>query len=335
MPLPSASPYLVTGANGFVGSNLVMHLLSKGYHVRAMVRSAQKGTLLKNAGAEVVEASLEDCESLLTACEGCAGVFHIAALFNQAGIPESRFFEINVEGTRHVFEAAIAAGVGRVIHCSTNGVHGDIKMCPATETAPYAPCDEYQRSKVEGERVALGYYEAKKIPGVVIRPAMIYGPGDTRLFKIFKLIEQGRFFYAGSGNVWCHFIDVRDLANAFTLAMEHDEINAEAFLIAGERPIMLKDAANMIADELKVRRPWLHVPVKPLQIAGSLCEAVCSRIGVQPLLYRRRVDFFIKNRCFDTRKARQMLGFEPARSFESELKDVIDWYRSRGLLRSL
>ena len=324
--------YLVTGANGFVGTCLVSHLCAKGQRVRAMVRDARKAEALRAQGVDVAIGSLDDAASLARACEGVAGVYHIAALFNQAGLPESAFMEVNVEGTRRLLDAAIAAGVRRFVHCSTNGVHGDIKNPPANETAPYAPCDEYQRSKVEGEKLVFEYLRSGKIGGVIIRPAMIYGPGDTRLFKIFRLIERGRFFYVGSGDVWCHFIDVRDLAESFLLAMQHEERNAEAYLIAGKTPVMLKNVADLIADTLQVKRPWLHVPLKPMQWAGDLCEAVCAPFGINPPLYRRRVDFFIKNRCFDISKAQRELQFAPARDFGDELRDIIAWYVREGLL---
>ena len=324
--------FLITGANGFVGSNLVELLCSEGIAVRAMVRDCRKAEKIKSSGAEIIEGDLSDKESLKKAVRGTAGVFHIAALFNQAGLPESVFFDVNVEGTRRLLDACIEEGVGRFIHCSTNGVHGDIKNPPADENTPYAPCDEYQRSKVEGEKLVLDYFRSGKIRGVVIRPAMIYGPGDTRLFKIFKMISKGSFFYVGKGDVWCHFIDVRDLARAFLLAMEKQELNAEAYLIAGERPIMLKDVASLIAKELGVKEPWLHLPLKPMQWAGVICEALCAPLGIQPPLYKRRVDFFIKNRCFNVSKAKRELGFVPARNVEAEIMDIIGWYRSHGML---
>lgn len=330
--MSSPPKFLVTGANGFVGSNLVSHLLARGDEVRAMIRDESKGKAAREAGAEIVTGDLGDSESLLRACAGITGIYHIAALFNQAGLPESVFNEVNVEGTRRLLDAAVKSGVERFVHCSTNGVHGDIKNPPADENTPYAPCDEYQRSKVEGEKVVLEYFRTARISGVVIRPAMIYGPGDTRLFKIFKMIEKRRFFYVGSGEVWCHFIDVRDLAGAFALAMDKKEITGEAYLIAGERPIKLTDVVELIAEELKVPVPWLHIPLKPMQWAGSLCEAACAPFGIQPPLYKRRVDFFIKNRCFNTDKARQQLGFRAARTFQEEIRSIISWYREKGLL---
>ena len=323
---------LVTGAGGFVGGHVVDALLAKGYSVRAMVRDRSRAGLLVERGVEVVEGEMRDAESLGRAVEGVHGVHHIAAVFREAKVPDSVYFEVNVEGTRKLFDAAINAGVKRIVYCSTNGVHGDIKNPPADETAPYAPCDVYQESKVESEKVAFSYFASGKIGGVILRPAMIYGPRDTRLFKIFRMVSKGRFFYVGKGEALCHFIDVRDLATAFLLAMEKEHLNGEAYLIAGSRIIPLNEFVNLVASILGVPKPWLHIPLVPMQLLGDLCELICKPLGIEPPLYRRRVDFYIKNRCFDTSKAARDLGFAPARPFEDEVRDIISWYQRAGWL---
>src|SRR5690606_15704601 len=131
--------------------------------------------------------------TLPAAVRGVAGVFHVAGLFRQAGVPDSAFHAANVEGVRALLDAAIAAGVPRFVHCSTNGVHSDIADPPADETAPFRPSDPYQVSKLEGEKIAMRTFEEGRIRGVVLRPTMIYGPGDQRTLKLFRMIAQGRF----------------------------------------------------------------------------------------------------------------------------------------------
>jgi nucleoside-diphosphate-sugar epimerase len=185
---------------------------------------------------------------------------------------------------------------------------------------------------VEAEKLALTYYRSGKMRGAVIRPAMVYGAGDTRHLKLFRMIARGRFFYVGAGDKSVHFIDIRDLAKGFLLAMQQEEVSGESYHIAGERPMTLKQAVDTIAKYLGVKEPWLHLPKKPLQWAGSLCELVCRPFGISPPLYRRRVDFFTKARFFDTEKAKRELGFIPRQSFEGEIRDAVAWYQQRGLL---
>jgi dihydroflavonol-4-reductase len=323
---------LVTGANGFVGSEMVRLLVAKGVPVRALVRSKSKGSALAEIGAQLVEGDLRNQESLVAAMQGVTGVYHIGAVYRETTISDEMFFDVNAEGTRRVFEAAIQTGVARVIHCSTGGVLGDIKGAPGSDQSPYAPEDVYQESKVAGEKIALEYYRSGKMRGVVIRPGMIYGPRDTRFLKLFRAIAKRRFAHVGSGKQWVHYLDVRDLCQAFYLAMQHDERNAEIYCIAGATPVSFAEFVELVANSLGVGVPKWHVPLMPLQWAGSLCEWVCKPFGISPPLYRRRVDFFKKNRIFDISKAQKELGYTPRGTLRDEVQEVVTWYRSQGLV---
>lgn len=325
--------YLVTGASGFTGGHVVRHLLRQGIPVRAMVRRKEAGLELEKAGAQIVVADLRDEATLPAAVSGVSGIYHIAALFREARLGERDYFDVNLEGTRRLLDAAIAHGVPKFIHCSTVGVLGNVANPPATEETPYNPGDYYQRSKVAGERLALEYLRSGRIRGSVIRPGMIWGPGDTRVLKLFRMIAQQRFVYVGPGTSLVHFIDVRDLAAAFRLAMENESVDGEIFTIAGRESVPLQVVVNSIADECGVESPRFHLPVRPLQFAGSVCEALCRPIGIEPPLHRRRVDFFTKNRCFDISKAEKMLGFTSRQGLPGEIRDMVAWYRSTGWIR--
>ncbi|MCO6430478.1 MAG: NAD-dependent epimerase/dehydratase family protein [Deltaproteobacteria bacterium] len=325
-------PYLVTGAAGFTGGHMVRWLAANGYSVRVFVRDAAQFKKLGLKEVEIAEGDLKNEKSIRAAIKGTAGVFHIAALFRKAGLPDSEYYEVNVEGTRRLLNAAVEEGVPRFIHCSTIGVQGHIENPPAKESDPYNPGDIYQVTKMEAEKLALRTFKEGKIRGVVIRPAMIYGPGDTRLLKLFSMLSKGRFFYVGAGDKYVHFIDVRDLVAAFGRAMELNHLNAEVYTIGGKRALPLNEAVEIICEQLGVRRPWLHLPVKPVQLLGTICEAICTPLRINPPIYRRRVDFFTKDRHFDCSKARQQLGFQPSKDLEEEIADIIDWYYAYGML---
>lgn len=324
--------YLVTGATGFTGGHLARHLRELGVTVRALVRDLKRARDLASLGIEVCEGTLEDRSSLLRATEGVYGIYHIAAAFREAGVPDKHYYNVNVEGTVRLLDAAIENGVHRFIYCSTNGVHGGIDNPPGDENSPIKPGDLYQDSKWQAEQIVREYFKGGKIGGVVIRPAMIYGPGDTRFLKMFRMIANGTFFYIGAGKALVHFIDVRDLACAFETAMQREHLNNQVYLIAGERYLTLKETVNMIAEMLGVRRPWLHLPLGPLQLLGEICERVCKPFGIEPPIYRRRVDFFAKHRAFDISRAKKDLDFKPAKPFEQELLEITNWYVNAGLI---
>ena len=323
---------LVTGAGGYVGTELVRQLLARQERVRAMVRRSSQASGLEEMGAEVVIADVRDASTLPPALEGVTHVYHIASLFRAAGPSEDVFHEINAEGTRRMLDASIDAGVKRFVHCSTGGVLGHIENPPGDEDSPYNPGDAYQRSKLEGELIAMDYFRSGRMRGVVIRPAMIYGPGDTRNLKMFRMIARRQFFFVGDGTTKVHFVDVRDLARAFILAMDKEEINAEVYHIAGDSSVSQKEISAMIAKEARVSPPWLHLPVKPMQWLGTACETVCRPLGVEPPIFRRRVDFFTKHREFSSEKAKRDLCYIPAQSLEQEIREITRWYRDHGWL---
>lgn len=321
--------FLVTGAGGFLGCHLVEHLKRAGVRVRAMVRDPGQAADLESISDEVVVADICRPDTLPPAVAGCAGLYHVAAIFRQESVAPEVFHAVNVDGVRNIFEAAIAAGVPRIVHCSTNGVH-NVEHPPADETAPFGPGDLYQETKLEGEKIAMSYFADGRVGGVVIRPAMIYGPGDRRTLKLFRMIARRRFFYVGEGRALTHWVDVRDLAASFRLAMEARHLNAEAFLIGGRNYQPLSDVAREIAQQLDVPEPRLKLPLGPVMTLAHAMEIVFKPLGIEPPLYRRRVAFFVKDRAFDIGKAQRMLGYRPRQELRGEIADIIKAYRDSG-----
>ena len=326
---------LVTGATGFTGSHLARTLRARGHQVRGLVRPRSRASAapLTAAGVEVVEGDLTDPASLEKAVAGADVVYHVAALYREAGLPPSAFVEVNVHGTRHLLDAARACGVRRVVHCSTAGVHGHIEQPPANEDAPLAPGNQYQRTKLQGEQLAREFGMQPGAPQVVIaRPVGIYGPGDTRFLKMFRGIARGRFPMLGPGAVFYHLTYVDDVVEGLRLCGETPGATGRTYLIAGPRYTTLRDLVATIARVLDVPPPRLRFPVWPVWLAGALCEAICVPLRIEPPLYRRRVDFYRKSRAFDTSRARRELGFAAAVDLEGGVSRTAAWYRERGML---
>jgi nucleoside-diphosphate-sugar epimerase len=283
-------------------------------------------------GLEIVTGALSDEASLAAAVQGTEVVFHIAALFRAAKFPDSEYWKVNLEGTKHVMRAAKKAGVKKFIHCSTIGVHSHIVNPPADETEPYAPTDVYQESKMAGEIFVREELEKGSIQGCIIRPAMIWGPGDTRFLKFFKGIFRRKFPLIGTGDNLCHFILVSDLARVFRLAAESDKSNGQTYIIAGERPVTLKYTMQTIARYYNTSLNPIRIPVALIQCLGSITEAICKPFRVEPPLHRHRADFFIKNRAFNVQKAISELGFCATYTFEEEARLIATWYLEHGWL---
>jgi nucleoside-diphosphate-sugar epimerase len=321
---------LVTGATGFTGGHLARTLAARGDTVRALVRSAAPA--LAAVGIETVHGDLRDAATIERAARGVDVVYHIAAIYRQAGLRDQEYRAVNAAAVRTVIEAAATAGVRRVVHCSTVGVHGDIAHPPAAEDAPLKPGDIYQVTKLEGERIAREAAEDTEMEVVIVRPTGIYGPGDRRLLKLFRGVARGRFPILGSGNIYYHLTYVEDLVEGFRLCAVVPRAAGRTYILAGAEVTTLNELVTIVAEEAHVKPPRMHLPVWPVWVAGALCEAVCVPLGIEPPLYRRRVDFFTKSRAFDISRARAELGYAPKVGLHEGIARTLAWYRSNGWL---
>ena len=323
----------VTGGTGFTGGRLCEILAERGYRVKALARRTSRVEKLKQIDAEIIYGDLFSKDVMKGAMKGADCVYHIAATYRQESVPNKHFYEVNVEGTQNVLDAAFLAGVPRFVHCSTVGVQGEIENPPATEEAPYNPGDTYQDSKMKGELLVKEFYEEHQYPGTIFRPVGIYGPGDTRFLKIFKWIHSGKFRMIGSGKVLYHWTYIDDLVDGIILCGEKEQAQNELFTLGGNEYVTLNEFVSLIAEALNVRLKRGHLPVWPIWIAGTLCEFLCRPLGIEPPLYRRRLDFFIKDRAFDISKAKRILGYRPKVSLREGIKRTAEWYLKEGLLK--
>src|SRR5262245_34575476 len=275
---------------------------------------------------------MRDRSALDAAMVGVEFVYHIAAVYRQAGISAETYRASNATTVRDIVEAAGRAGVRRVVHCSTVGVHGDIEHPPATEDAPLRPGDIYQTTKLEGERLAREAGRRTGVEVTIARPTGIYGPGDRRLLKLFRGVARGRFPILGSGRIYYHLTYIDDLVDGFRLCAEHPAAANRTYILAGPDVTTLNDLVTLIADVAGVAPPRAHLPVWPFWLAGALCEAVCVPLRLEPPIYRRRVDFYRKSRAFDTSRARRELHWEPRVELDAGIRQTISWYRENGLL---
>lgn len=327
---------LVTGATGFTGGHLAQLLAARGDDVRALVRPRSRAKFeqsqLPSKGIAAAEGELTDAEGLKRAAQGVDVVYHIAATYREAGQPDSAYRATNVDGTRNLLEAARAGGAKRVVHCSTGGVHGHIANPPANEDAPLNPGDVYQETKLEAETLAREFGDRTGLDVVVARPIGIYGPGDTRFLRMFRGLARGKFPMIGNGQVFYHLTFIDDLVEGFRLCGTVPAAKGRTYILAGPRYTTLEQLVGMVAEELEVAPPRVHLPVWPFWTAGLLCETICVPLRVEPPIFRRRVDFYTKSRAFDTTRARTELGFAPKVDLEEGIKRTADWYRTEGLL---
>jgi nucleoside-diphosphate-sugar epimerase len=321
---------LVTGATGFTGHHLARRLAAGGRTVRGLVRDPARAQDLEALGVELLTGDLRDPAALDRAVADVDTVYHIAAVYRQAGISSDTYRAVNATAVARLVEAAARAGVRRIVHCSTVGVHGDVEHPPANEDAPLRPGDVYQVTKLEGERLARETGARLGVEVTIARPTGIYGPGDRRLLRLFRGVARGRFPILGSGEIYYHLTYIDDLVDGFRLCGQHPVAAGRTYILAGGEVTTLNALVALVAEGAGVPPPRLHLPVWPFWIAGAVCEAICVPLGIEPPIYRRRVDFFTKSRAFDITRATTEIGYAPKIGLREGIRRTFDWYRREG-----
>ncbi len=328
----TAHAIAVTGATGFLGGHLTTRLLHEGCHVRILTRDTEKTKPFADRVADIAYGDINDHDVLKRLFDGCNTVVHLVSNFRVVrGTPES-YQATNVAGTECALNAAAEVGVRRFVHCSTIGVHGDVKSTPATEESPFNPGDLYQQTKLEAEFACRRKMQKSTMEVVIVRPASQYGPGDMRMLKMFQMLGRGRFVLIGRCAANFHAVYVDDLVEGFWKAIITPGIAGEAFLIAGPGYVSLQEYIDTAAKAVGARRPKIRLPYWPVHAAAWAVEGLCKPLGLEPPLHRRRVRFFKNNRAFSIDKARERLGYDPKIDLVEGMKRTVAWYREQGLL---
>ncbi len=323
---------VITGASGFVGRKLTEALSGMGYKLRVFVRDDKYEEFFRKHNAEIYTGDIRDPEIPDWLLDGVCGVFHLASIVQKAGIPDSEFWETHVTATRRLLQAAAKNRVGRFVHCSTIGVLGHIENPPADEDTPYNATDIYQVTKAEGEKVALEWNGANGLSVCVVRPAAVYGPGDTRMLKLFKYIANGKFKMIGDGKTLIHPVYVDDLVDGMILAYRSPKATGRVYILGGEKYVTLTEWVAAIAREANVKPSTVYLPYEPIKAVAMLCEAVCKPLRIEPPIFRRRVDFFVKNRAFSIARAKGELGYRPKVDIHEGAGRTLGWYKDHQLL---
>ena len=333
-PLRGA-PVLVTGATGFTGAVLVRRLAEAGARIRAIARPSSRVEALADLDIEWVRGQIDDVSTVQTATAGVRYVFHVAAAFREARSSGDTYRRVHCDSTRLLAEAAAnTPGFARFVHVSTIGVHGHITRPPADETAPFHPDDLYQRTKAEAEQWLRAFASTRGLPHVVIRPCAIYGPGDRRLLKLFRMAARGVVPLLGHSRGLYHLVHVEDLVRVLLRGAVHPAALNEVFIAGSAAAVTLTDIAQIVGRTIGRPVRIVRLPAWPFFALAAVCETLCRPLGLEPPLYRRRVAFFTKDRAFDTRKLRDVLGYVPLFTDETGLASTTRWYVDRGWIRA-
>lgn len=333
-PITDQDIVLVTGGTGFTGRYLLRELSKTGATVRVIARSSSQRDDLDGLDLEWFTGEVYDETTIKRAMVGVSMVFHVAAAYREAKIDNDVYWKVHVQSTQILAREALQqANFKRFLHVSTVGVHGHIEHPPADEQTRFAPGDEYQNTKVEAEKWIREFAQEHSLPVTVVRPAAIYGPGDRRLLKVFKIAKLPICPVLGFGSKGLyHLIHVTDLVNFMLLAATHPATAGEVYICGNERAMSIQDMIKLISQRLGRKPLFIRLPATPFFWLGDLCELICKPLNIEPPIYRRRVAFFTKDRSFNTQKMRADTGYEYIYSNQQGLEELTDWYKEQGWL---
>lgn len=321
----------LTGATGFIGGHLLRRLQERGEDVRCLVRDPAR---LPAADVEVVEGDLRDRDALLDAIEGCGTVYHCAADYRLYARRPKDLYESNVDGTRHVLEAAAHHGVERVVYTSSVGALGLHRDgTPADEETPVALSDmvgHYKRSKFLAEREADRWI-ARGLPIVIVNPSTPVGEGDVKPTDtgriILDFLNRRVPAYIDTG---LNLVDVRDVAAGHILAMQKGR-PGERYILA-HQDLSLREIYTLLARITGLPAPRVALPYF-IPLGYSALETLFAHFTRrEPRVSLEAVRLARHTMYFSPTKAVRELGL-PQTPVEEALSRAVDWFREQGYVK--
>ena len=321
---------LITGATGYIGSSLTFKLASQGHDVRILCRKTPAEPAYRMPNIKVVIGDIHDKDALRDAMTGVSQVYHMAAFARLWAKDKNTFHHINVEGSARVFQAALEAGVSKLVYTSTAGVIGPSDSRPMTEDRPRITgfFNLYESTKAESERMAAEYTR-KGLPVVIVNPSRVYGPGlDTISNPVTKIIERyikrDWKVTPGSGNDIGSYCYIDDVVDGHVGAMEKGR-PGERYIMGGVNA-SFNELLGTISRVSGVHNRQYHIPFLLLKAATRFMLFRAELTGKPPMVTPDWVAKYAFDWALDSSKAQQEIGYH-IRSLEEGISATIAWIR--------
>jgi nucleoside-diphosphate-sugar epimerase len=328
MPVESKKVF-ITGANGFLGSNLCFYLAGQGYDVTAAIRSGAQNSNLKHQNIRIVTTGYQD--DLNDIIEDSDYIVHAAALLSSNFKSKRKdFYKTNVILTEELLEkASKSRKLKRFIFISSVGIYGPTgEKCASEDRAAGKDLTGYEWSKHEAEKKCQEFFK-KGVPIIILRLSQLYGPGMKYGWpKIFKEISDKKFFLIGraEGSIQPLYID--DAVKGIEAAMVSNANSGEVFNMAGREIIILHNLFNQIAELLNAGK-LKNIPYWPVYLLAYFLKFIPASLKSEKLnlLTIHNISFFREFRCYDIMKAAKQLNFNPLVDIKEGLKNTLRWYQ--------
>lgn len=329
---------LITGATGFIGTYLTKALCNQGFQCRCLVRNIDKAekTFGNCRRVELVIGDVTEPDSLNNIAENIDVVFNLAALTGH-DLPSEHAFKkyrsINVEGVRNILEVCKKEkNIKRIIHVSSTAVYGKLNQHLIDENTICNPITPYQVSKYEGEQLALSYYKEYKMPIVVLRPSMIYGPESTGdLLTMVRIAQKGVYPKFGLGKNLTPALYIDDLIVAMMSSIKNGKIG-NVYLIVSKKSYSQAEICDIFEKYFQRKIQTVFIPIIVAKYCALLQERIFEILCLRPIVTSRNILSATYDRIFDISKACKELKFEPKIGLHCGLVKTLRWYKQVRLI---
>ena len=325
---------LVTGASGFVGSSVARALAARGDEVRVALRSSSPRTNVADIKCEVVEADMRDITAMAKAMKGVQHLFHVAADYRLWARDPEEIVRNNLDGARATMEAALAAGVEKIVYTSSVAALKPVNGMVVDETSRHTEqtvIGAYKRSKLVAERLVERMIAEKNLPAVIVSPSTPIGPRDVKPTPTGRIIVEaamGRMpAFVDTG---LNLVHVDDVAEGHLLALEKGKIG-EVYILGGE-DVAFKDMLGHIAGYAGRKPARVKLPRGPLYPLAYAAEGIARFTGKEPFITADALKMSKYRMFFSSAKAVRDLGYK-SRPYAEGLKDAFDWFAGAGYLK--
>jgi nucleoside-diphosphate-sugar epimerase len=323
---------LITGGNGFLGHYLTLALQARGDNVRVLALPTEDTTWLEERNVAVFRGDIVNPDAFIAPMRGVDGVFHLAAMIG-VWRPMQDYYAVNVTGTENVCRAALEAGVRRLVHISSAMVYDMTRARAVTEDDPLEPLDEpYSLTKAQGDLLVQRLIREDHLPAVIMRPGTLLGPGDRLNFgRMADRVHAGKGIIIGSGSNAIPFVYVTDMVQGLLLALDAGKAVGQVYNIGNDQLLSQQVFLSTIAQELKVKKPRVHVPYFPLYTTAYAAErlATFSKGRIPPFVTRHGVRLYGADNRLSIDKARRELGYAPKVPLIEAVRNACEWYQHK------
>lgn len=323
---------LLTGADGLLGSNVTRELLTQGYEVRAFLLEGVEAVTLEGLPIEKVYGNLLNADSVKKAMKGCSTVIHAAA--NTSIWPDRSAIvrKVNIDGTRHIIDAALQHNIQRLVYIGTANSFGfGSKDNPGDETRPYASAKyglDYMDSKREAQQLVLKAVEENDLPALTVNPTFMLGPYDSKPSAGRMVLSVAKGKVPGYTTGGRNYVAVKDVAKAIVNGLKRGSVG-ESY-IGGHLNLNYKEAFSMIAEVVGVKAPALYVPSFASRLYGGIGSTVSKLTNKAPVVSLAMAKISTDEHYFTAAKAVEELGL-PQTDVREAIRESYEWMMANGV----